>query len=419
MRATIAFAVVVVACSMAWRAQGQAPFARWAVRSRGLPGGIRALSPRARRLRGSRNAEEGLGPAFNGTSCAACHNVPAIGGIGLITEVRAGIRRQRRVPAGSKCRRVRRRHAVSHVLSAQSRVSADAASRGERHCPAYAHSALRCWARGGDPRRRDRALADPTDRNRDGISGRAAVVRDLASGDRRIGRFGWKAQHATLRAFAGDAYRNEMGITNEVVPRELAVGISLEAMRSATRFPIRRTSLTLARASPRSTTSTRSCDSSRRRRETRSPRPSAKGSECSQRSAACVPRPGTDGQGRQRIRCSIVGPCRSSPTFCCTTSEPAMALARRRHWRTRFARPRCGVYVFGESCCTTARRAVSKRPSCGMRRRRALPERGLGGWTRRPGPRCSPSLVLSECSERFSANRFRIGTASTRAEPLR
>ena len=37
-------------------------------------------------------AEEGLGPAFNATSCAACHNVPAIGGAGTIAEVRAGRR---------------------------------------------------------------------------------------------------------------------------------------------------------------------------------------------------------------------------------------------------------------------------------------------------------------------------------------
>src|SRR3989338_3383826 len=37
-------------------------------------------------------AEEGLGPAFNGTSCAVCHNVPAIGGSGGIVEVRAAYR---------------------------------------------------------------------------------------------------------------------------------------------------------------------------------------------------------------------------------------------------------------------------------------------------------------------------------------
>ncbi len=42
-------------------------------------------------------AEEGLGPAFNGTSCAACHNVPAVGGISPVAEVRAG----RQMPDGS------------------------------------------------------------------------------------------------------------------------------------------------------------------------------------------------------------------------------------------------------------------------------------------------------------------------------
>ena len=49
------------------------------------------------------------------------------------------------------------------------------------------------------------ALADPDDRDRDGISGRAALVRDLATGEQRIGRFGWKAQHATLLTFGADA----------------------------------------------------------------------------------------------------------------------------------------------------------------------------------------------------------------------
>ena len=38
------------------------------------------------------SAEDGLGPAFNGNSCAACHSVPAIGGVSTISEVRAGYR---------------------------------------------------------------------------------------------------------------------------------------------------------------------------------------------------------------------------------------------------------------------------------------------------------------------------------------
>jgi len=39
-------------------------------------------------------------------------------------------------------------------------------------------------------------------------------------GATRVGRFGWKDDHATLRAFAGDAYLNEMGITNPDFPTE-------------------------------------------------------------------------------------------------------------------------------------------------------------------------------------------------------
>jgi CxxC motif-containing protein (DUF1111 family) len=36
----------------------------------------------------------------------------------------------------------------------------------------------------------------------------------------RIGRFGWKGQHASLLSFAGDAYLNELGVTNPLFPAE-------------------------------------------------------------------------------------------------------------------------------------------------------------------------------------------------------
>ena len=81
------------------------------------------------------------------------------------------------------------------------------------------------------------ALEDPLDLNRDGISGRAALVVDLASGERRVGRFGWKAQHATLLVFGADAYRNEMGITNDLFPQELALGVSQDRMRVCDPLP--------------------------------------------------------------------------------------------------------------------------------------------------------------------------------------
>src|SRR6202451_4074152 len=36
-----------------------------------------------------------------------------------------------------------------------------------------------------------------------------------------VGRFGWKNQHASLLSFAGDAYLNEVGITNSLFPDEV------------------------------------------------------------------------------------------------------------------------------------------------------------------------------------------------------
>ena len=65
----------------------------------------------------------------------------------------------------------------------------------------------------------------------------AKRIVDIATGRRRVGRFGWKAQQATLLAFSGDAYRNEMGITNDLFPEELAFGITKEQMALCDRIP--------------------------------------------------------------------------------------------------------------------------------------------------------------------------------------
>jgi len=41
-----------------------------------------------------------------------------------------------------------------------------------------------------------------------------------ASGAMRVGRFGWKNQHASLLSFSADAYLNEAGITSPMLPKE-------------------------------------------------------------------------------------------------------------------------------------------------------------------------------------------------------
>ena len=41
-----------------------------------------------------------------------------------------------------------------------------------------------------------------------------------APGESRVGRFGWKDQHSSLLSFIGDAYLNEMGVTNRLRPKD-------------------------------------------------------------------------------------------------------------------------------------------------------------------------------------------------------
>src|SRR5262245_37073898 len=46
------------------------------------------------------------------------------------------------------------------------------------------------------------------------------MVTNFATGGVSVGKFGWKAQVPTLFQFAGDAYLNEMEITNPMFPNE-------------------------------------------------------------------------------------------------------------------------------------------------------------------------------------------------------
>jgi CxxC motif-containing protein (DUF1111 family) len=170
-------------------------------------------------------AEDGLGPAFNGTSCAVCHSAPAIGGISTMTEVRAGYRDENgkfmELGGGT----------LFHLFSVpnhrcQVQIPPEANVIARRFpLPVFGAGLVEAI-----PDEALIALEDPDDRDGDGISGRAARITDVATGRERVGRFGWKAQHATLLAFSGDAYRNEMGITNELFPNESANGIDAATM---------------------------------------------------------------------------------------------------------------------------------------------------------------------------------------------
>ena len=57
------------------------------------------------------------------------------------------------------------------------------------------------------------ANADPDDKNGTGIRGRPAIVRDHRTGQIALGRFGWKAQNATVRDQVADAFSVDIGIS--------------------------------------------------------------------------------------------------------------------------------------------------------------------------------------------------------------
>jgi CxxC motif-containing protein (DUF1111 family) len=179
-------------------------------------------------------AEEGLGPAFNGASCAVCHNVPVIGGGGTIAEIRAAGRdaQGRPVPLSADGETLFQLFSTP-LHGCQVQLPAEAVIIARRiPIPLFGIGLVEAI-----PDEVILAGADPDDRDGDGISGRASIVRDLATGDRRIGRFGWKGQHATLLVFGADAYRNEMGITNDLFREELGVGLTPEQYRRCDPFP--------------------------------------------------------------------------------------------------------------------------------------------------------------------------------------
>lgn len=62
------------------------------------------------------------------------------------------------------------------------------------------------------------ALADPDDRDGDGISGRPNYVWNVAEQANTLGRFGWKANTPNLLQQSASAYANDMGVTNPLFP---------------------------------------------------------------------------------------------------------------------------------------------------------------------------------------------------------
>ncbi len=154
---------------------------------------------------------DGLGPTYNAQSCRECHQNVVTGGASQIAEHRTG-RMDGQVffeSLGGSLIQSRATHQdiVERVAFEDTvrtfRISTNTLGAG--YVEAIANSTLLAI--------RDRQPA--------ALRGTALEVPVLEAGSfARIGRFGWKAQHASLESFAADAYLNEMGITTPLFPEE-------------------------------------------------------------------------------------------------------------------------------------------------------------------------------------------------------
>jgi CxxC motif-containing protein (DUF1111 family) len=156
---------------------------------------------------------EGLGPIFNQSSCASCHNNP-VGGPGSQFVTRFGFTDGKGnfdplVALGGSLLQ-----AQTIDTACQEVIPAAANTTALRVTP----SALGMGLVEAIP---DAAIAareaNPPSPN---VSGRVHWVTPLETpaGPLRAGRFGWKAQVATALTFSGDAAQNELGFSNRLVP---------------------------------------------------------------------------------------------------------------------------------------------------------------------------------------------------------
>jgi CxxC motif-containing protein (DUF1111 family) len=165
--------------------------------------------------------ETGLGPVYNAQSCGECHQSPVAGGVSQVLELRAGYQ-QRKVlpdPPGGSLIQSRAIHpAIQEQMPPDVKVRvfrATTSTLGSGYVEAIADATLQDIAANQPETMRGEIIHVPVFE---------------AGGVLRIGRFGWKNQHASVLSFAAEASLNEIGITNPFLPVEnTANGASVAA----------------------------------------------------------------------------------------------------------------------------------------------------------------------------------------------
>jgi len=178
---------------------------------------------------------DGLGPLHNAQSCRECHQNPASGGGSQVAELRAGHRDQQgrfvnpSVPIAGGTVIITGRTLINDRAICPSAAFPDQEIQ-ERVPSSETIRTLRMslgllgdgFVEAVPDETLLRIAAWQCRETRGRICGKAISVPVLeAPGNYRVGRFGWKDQQASLLSFAADAYLNEMGITNRLLPTEV------------------------------------------------------------------------------------------------------------------------------------------------------------------------------------------------------
>ena len=156
-------------------------------------------------------AEEGLGPTYNAQSCRECHQNIVTGGASQVTVQRAGHLSNGDFfdsQGGSLIHSRATDPDAMELLSAKDPIRSFRISPntlGDGFIEAIANDTLM-------------KISSNQPFFMRGLPVQVAVLE--AQNHTRIGRFGWKGQHASLESFAADAYLNEMGITTPTLPTE-------------------------------------------------------------------------------------------------------------------------------------------------------------------------------------------------------
>jgi CxxC motif-containing protein (DUF1111 family) len=164
---------------------------------------------------------DGLGPVFNDVSCGSCHSAPIAGGGSARVVTRFGTSTNGVFdPLAQFGGSLIQDHGIGAVEGGCTYVPEQVPSIAtivahRRTTPLFGLGLVEAVP---DSTFQQIALLEAL--FTPSTKGRAHVVANLVTGGTSVGRFGWKAQVANLLQFSGDAYLNEMGITNPLFPDE-------------------------------------------------------------------------------------------------------------------------------------------------------------------------------------------------------